>query len=395
MCQTLKNVQRGRCPGGPSLTGTTRETSNQLTGDKCPLDLLEKPEAEKLNSWLSRFVVEAIRKDGEPYPARMLYLLLAGLLQYGRLGLSSVLPSWTKVILISPSCLEYVNLFPDNYSRMVLVLPLNTQPLSLLRKRTYSVLDKGVMGIYTPKPLVRAVFYYVGKAFRLRGGAEQRALKPSQFERGYNPDRYTYTENGSKNHRGSFGTLHDSNKIITVYSTLVGNSGDPLRDVVYLLDYYFGKFPLSMDFMYLQPKPRVPSDLKEPWFYPNPMEKNTLHSLLNTMCVEAGIEEKKSNHSLRATGATAMFAAQVPEKMIKDVTRHKSSKALALYERPTLAQKQALSKVLAGGPGSSSSSEEVDKLKCNQSTVQRSEHLLHAKSAVPPGPFFLPCFMES
>ena len=50
------------------------------------------------------------------------------------------------------------------------------------------------------------------------------------------------------------------------------------------------------------------------------------------------------------------------KKMIKDVTGHKSSKALALYERPTLAQKQALSKVLAGGPGSSSStsfSEEV------------------------------------
>ena len=85
-----------------------------------------------------------------------------------------------------------------------------------------------------------------------------------------------------------------------------------------------------------------------------------------------------------------MFAAQVPEKMIKDVTGHKSSKALALYERLTLAQKQALSKVLAGGPGSSSStsfSEEVDKLRCNQSAVQRSEHHLHAKSAVPAGLF--------
>ena len=92
-----------------------------------------------------------------------------------------------------------------------------------------------------------------------------------------------------------------------------------------------------------------------------------------------------------------MFAAQVPEKMIMDVTGHKSSKALALYECPTLAQKQALSKVLAGGPGSSSStsfSGEVDKPGCNQSAVQRSEHHLHAKSAVPQISF-LPCFMES
>ena len=157
--------------------------------------------------------------------------------------------------------------------------------------------------------------------------------------------------------------------------------------MVYLLDYYFSKYPkppLSMDFMYLQPKPRVPSDPKEPWFYPNPIGKNMLHSLLSTMCIEAGIEEKKSNHSLRATGATAMFAAQVPEKMIKEVTGHKSSKALALYERPTLAT------VLAGGSGSSSSisfGEEVDKLRCNQTAVQKSEHHLHAKSAVPPGLF--------
>ena len=35
--------------------------------------------------------------------------------------------------------------------------------------------------------------------------------------------------------------------------------------------------------------------------------------------------------------------------MIKEVTGHRSSKALALYERPSLAQKQAVSKVLAEG----------------------------------------------
>ena len=67
------------------------------------------------------------------------------------------------------------------------------------------------------------------------------------------------------------------------------------------------------------------------------------------MCEVAGISEKKTNHSLRATGASAMFNAEVPEKMIKSVTGHKSSKALAIYERPSLAQEQALSGVLMGG----------------------------------------------
>ena len=69
---------------------------------------------------------------------------------------------------------------------------------------------------------------------------------------------------------------------------------------------------------------------------------------LNTMCSEAGIHEKETNHSLRATGASALFNAGVPEKLIRDVTGHRSS-ALHLYERPTIEQKQSVSKVLVQG----------------------------------------------
>jgi len=39
---------------------------------------------------------------------------------------------------------------------------------------------------------------------------------------------------------------------------------------------------------------------------------------------EAGLNGK-TNHSLRATGATAMFKANVPEKMIRGVTGHQSN----------------------------------------------------------------------
>ena len=52
--------------------------------EKCPLDIFEMPDTEKLNRWLSHFVVQARRQDGEPYPARLLYLLLSGLLRHGR-----------------------------------------------------------------------------------------------------------------------------------------------------------------------------------------------------------------------------------------------------------------------------------------------------------------------
>ena len=61
--------------------------------------------------------------------------------------------------------------------------------------------------------------------------------------------------------------------------------------------------------------------------------------------------EKKTIHSLRAPGASAMFNAGVPEKLIRDVTGH-TSNALHLYERPNLQQKKEVSRVLMQGKSS-------------------------------------------
>ena len=56
----------------------------QRGGVKCPLDLFEKPSADQLNYWLSRFVVEARRSDSEPYPSSSIYQLLAAFLRFAR-----------------------------------------------------------------------------------------------------------------------------------------------------------------------------------------------------------------------------------------------------------------------------------------------------------------------
>ena len=52
--------------------------------------------------------------------------------------------------------------------------------------------DSGAIGVYSPKALGRCVFYYVGKSFCLRGGEEHRSLKPSQFERGFHSELYSW-----------------------------------------------------------------------------------------------------------------------------------------------------------------------------------------------------------
>ena len=52
-------------------------------GDKrCPENLLDKPEVEKVNYWMSRFVAEVRNRKGEPYPPRSIHQLLAGLQCY-------------------------------------------------------------------------------------------------------------------------------------------------------------------------------------------------------------------------------------------------------------------------------------------------------------------------
>lgn len=66
--------------------------------------------------------------------------------------------------------------------------------------------------------------------------------------------------------------------------------------------------------------------------------------MVKEMCAECGIE-LKTNHSLWATGASAMFQANVPEKIIQSITAH-SVDALRKYERVSTEQHQVVSKVL-------------------------------------------------
>ena len=76
--------------------------------------------------------------------------------------------------------------------------------------------EQVVLGTDCPKSLLRAVFYLNSVNLCLRGGGEHRNL---QFQRLEDPDRYIYTENGSKNHSGSFIGASVQNKQVPIYST--------------------------------------------------------------------------------------------------------------------------------------------------------------------------------
>ena len=62
-----------------------------------------------------------------------------------------------------------------------------------------------------------------------------------------------------------------------------------------------------------------------------------------------GISGRKTNHSLRATGVSDLFQAGVPEKMIQERSGHLSLDGLRQYQRTTLMQDEAVSRVLTSG----------------------------------------------
>ena len=107
------------------------------------------------------------------------------------------------------------------------------------------------------------------------------------------------------------------------------------RCLVYLLDLYLRRLPAGSkgwDVFYLRPAAKVPADPTAPWYELAQFGKEKLRTFVATMRQEAGIAPK-SNHSLQATGATALFNAKVLKKIIRHVTGHRSN-SLHLYEHP-------------------------------------------------------------
>ena len=310
--------------------------------EKCPEDILESASAEVLEKWIPKFVAEVRRADGQKYTPRTIHQILSGLLRYMR-SINTDCPN-----ILNRSRFKAIDGACDNIFR-----GLRKEGIGAKVKHTPIITvdeekllwDSDVLNVTTPLGLLRAVFFYVGKVCCLRGGDEQRSLKPSQFVRSSKPDKYSYTENGSKNRSGGIAQLRVQNKIVEIYAV---PENEP-RCLFYLLDLYFSKLPpyaFENDIFYLRAKKKTPINPDDYWYESVPMGKNKLSCLLKEMSVEAGFEQYKTNHSLRATGASALFSAGVPEKIIQKNTGHRSLEALRLYEHVSSEQSKDTSKIL-------------------------------------------------
>ena len=317
--------------------------NDDCASDPCPDCLLESREVDQLNRWLPRFINEVRKQDGEPYLPRTVHQLLSGLQRF----MLNKNPSAPKFLDHSRSEFHSIHGTCDTVYRQ-----LHSQGVGTEVRRTPIITPEeeeklwstGVVGCTNPKNLQRAVFYYVGKCFCVRGGEEQRKLGPSQFLRSTNPDCYTYVERGSKNRSGGLDQLRLENKCVPCIAVPEKTP----QCFVFLLDMYLRKLPqkaIEMDVLYCRPKASTPHDNTAPWYDPVPVGCNKLSSMVKDMCIDAGLPPK-SNHSLRATGASTLFKANVPEKIIQKTTGHRSVEALRTYERVSSEQHRAVSSLL-------------------------------------------------
>ena len=332
--------------------------ANSDDGIDDPDKILLTDDSKLLCSYLCRYVMETRKENGEQYPPRTLFQLMCGLLRYMRDKKNDAFnildeknPDFVPLKKVMDS--HFKQLHNDGIGTR------QSQSEVISYEEEDLLWTRGVMGLDTPKKLVRTVFFYTGLNLCLRGGDEHRCLKVSQFCRmtvndpknaGQDIVCYEYTEHGSKNNKGGLQQIkkRQQNKVVRHYADPAVGS----RCLVAILDVYMSRRPefppdsLDSDVFYLRPFEKCTEG--KPWFYVRAMSHNTLKAMLKTMFKEAGLNaDKITNHSLRATATTRMIDAGIPEKVIMDRTGHHSLDGLKPYCRTTDRQQQLVSKVIS------------------------------------------------
>lgn len=314
-----------------------KDYNSRSQSEKCP-DILLTPacSSDVLCKWLVVFIAETRNGDGENYPPRSLNSILAGILRNMR-EQNSDYPNFLNKK--DPRFRTFHTALDNVYKKLTAdgVGAESSHTETITPEEEDQLWSSGVLNTDTPKGLLRATYYYSGKCFCLRGGVEQRNLSLSQLQRLKNPDHYIYTENASKNRPGGIALLNMDHKCVTI----VANPAAGKRCLVSLLDKYISKLPpyaFDKDILYCRALDSVPKNESAPWYMSVAIGKNILNKFTKTMFEEAGILGKKTNHSLRVAGASSLFDAGVPERIIQQRTGHRSVEGLRVYERVTTDQ---------------------------------------------------------
>ena len=138
-----------------------------------------------VSKWLALYIAETRKENGDCYPPKMLYALLAGLLRYCQ----SKNPTCLNFLDTSDKRFQVLHNAMDNTFRQLRQKGVGSASKSFSKEEENQLWESGVLGVHNPKVLLHTVFFLNGKTFCLRGGEEHRNLKLSQVKRHIDPDR--------------------------------------------------------------------------------------------------------------------------------------------------------------------------------------------------------------
>lgn len=293
---------------------------------------------------LTRFVLEAKKQNGDPYPAETLYEIVLAIQMY---------------LSMHGRDMKFLN----DVEFTVLKNTLDTRMKELtsqghrVRRRQAEVItedeeetlwETGVLGDDTPQKLEDTILYLFGIHFALRAGTEHRQLRFENSQLSVQTDsdgcRYLlYTEDVSKTRQGGLKHRKLTLKSVRAYE----NTENPNRCIVELYLKYLAHRPSDpkcSSAFYLRPLAKLKSDT---WYSCQPLGVNQISGTVARLCKTAHLTGFRTNHSLRATAASRLFNKNFDEQLICETTGHRST-AVRAYKRTSDGQKKSISKVLYG-----------------------------------------------
>ena len=205
------------------------------------------------------------------------------------------------------------------------------------------LLNSKELDVNTPSGLQNKVFVNIMTQFGRRGCEGLRNLTKKSFRVKKDEFGSEYIERAhdeiSKNFQGENSKEHEK------CGVMHRQFGDP-KCPVHSFKLYLSKLAGNSDVLFTYPKNKwVSSD--GTWYTAKPMGHNAISKWMTKLSKAAGLSQIYSNHCLRATVATRLSRAGVPDREIINVTGHKNEQSLKHYvTAQTACQKRKLSTII-------------------------------------------------
>ncbi len=294
---------------------------------------------------LSCFITKIRKLNSKEYPPRTVYQMCVCLQMY----LESNCLHWK---ILNKADLQFVDFYYvlDNVMKQKCAQGLGkVQSAEVISKEVENHMwQTRILGKDHPKQLSETILFMLGIYLVLQGGEEHKQL----HRPGFNPQitvktdiygqQYLQYDEDPKSKTNQGGIDSNPRKLIHV---LVFPNVNPARYLVRLYQKYMSLLPKGGKHHELYLYPMVKLTLCQ-WYNNRCIGVNTLHETVKRLANEAGLQGKFTNHSLRAIGVTHLFDNEILEKVIKEVSGHRSN-AVQLYERTGEAMKCKVSATMS------------------------------------------------